>query len=178
VQRPQPGNGAKSYVARGYTPVGLEKVSQNEYSDGNLKSLRQVEDVKELYDIGADRGAPSLREPNRFPAPAVIPGFEDFTIEFFWKCHEFGMEILRAIAIGLGVDENYFTSFHEDADHLLRLIHYPAVERKLLASGAKARIPPHSDFGSITILFQDDVGGLQVEDRKDPGNYCKCQAHH
>ncbi len=171
--RPQPGNGAKSYIARGYTAVGREKVSQDVYADDTLKTLRQVEDIKELYDIGADKGAPSLREPNRFPPPEVIPGFEDSTMKFFWHCHEFGLEILRAIAIGLGLDENYFADFHQDADHLLRLIHYPAVERSSLKSGQKARIPAHSDFGSITILFQDQVGGLQVEDRKNPNTYGK-----
>jgi hypothetical protein len=69
----------------------------------------------------------------------------------------------------------------------VRLIHYPAVERKALVSGAAARIPAHSDYGSITILFQDAVGGLQVEDSKNPGNYCEwllryqnleCCEHH
>ncbi|EXJ77073.1 hypothetical protein A1O3_10231 [Capronia epimyces CBS 606.96] len=171
VIRPQPGNGAKSYIARGYTPVGREKVSQDVYADDTLKSLRQVEDVKELYDIGADKGAPAVREPNRFPPRHLLPGFEDFMINFFWRCHEFGLDIFRAIAIGLGLDEDYFVNFHQDADHLFRLIHYPAVSRKALASGQKARIPAHSDFGSITILFQDQVGGLQVEDRKNPGSY-------
>ncbi|KIV82519.1 hypothetical protein PV11_04622 [Exophiala sideris] len=171
VARPTAEEGAKTYTARGYSALGREKVSQDVYDDDKLKTLRAVADFKEFFDIGADKGPPAVREPNRFPSKDAIPGFEDFMLKFFWECHKFGLDILRAIAIGFDIDEDYFVNFHQDADHLLRLLHYPAVERKSLVSGAKARIPAHSDFGSITVLFQDSVGGLQVEDSKYPGNY-------
>ncbi|OQU98354.1 hypothetical protein CLAIMM_04151 [Cladophialophora immunda] len=171
VARPTPEAGLKTYTARGYCALGREKVTQNIFDDEKIKTMRAVADVKEYFDIGADRGAPAAREPNRFPPRELIPGFEDFMVKFFWHCNEFGLEILRAIAIGLDIDENYFVNFHADADHLLRLLHYPPVERKALVSGSKARIPAHSDYGSITVLFQDAVGGLQVEDSKNPGHF-------
>jgi isopenicillin N synthase-like dioxygenase len=93
-------------------------VSQNVFDADQLKTLRAVADCKEYFDIGADRGTPARREPNRFPPKELIPGFEEFMLTFFWDCHQFGLDILRAIAIGLGIDEDYLVDFHQDADHL------------------------------------------------------------
>jgi isopenicillin N synthase-like dioxygenase len=44
------------------------------------------------------------------------------------------------------------------------LLHYPAVPTQLLNSGKLARVPAHSDFGTLTLLFQDDIGGLEIAD--------------
>jgi hypothetical protein len=38
------------------------------------------------------------------------------------------------------------------------------VSTQLLNSGKLARVPAHSDFGTLTLLFQDDVGGLEIAD--------------
>lgn len=46
----------------------------------------------------------------------------------------------------------------------LRLLHYPELPRRLLEEQAKSRIAAHSDFGTLTLLFQDRVGGLEVQD--------------
>ena len=45
----------------------------------------------------------------------------------------------------------------------LRLIHYPEIERKVVEQEGHARIIPHTDFGLCTMLFQDTVGGLEVD---------------
>ena len=44
------------------------------------------------------------------------------------------------------------------------LIHYPAVSAQLLRSDEVTRNPAHSDFGTLTLLFQRDVGGLEIAD--------------
>lgn len=157
---------------RGYCPVGREKLSQVLNDDG-LKKTRAVPDAKDLYEMGPDKGPGYAREPNRYPPRDALPGFEDFTKSFFSEAHELSMDILRCIAAGLGLDENYFAQYHEDADDLFRLIRYPAVEREAIRTGRTARTSPHTDYGSITLLFQDNVGGLQVEDPSNPGTYSK-----
>lgn len=63
----------------------------------------------------------------------------------------------------MGLDLNYFASALEKADPQLRLLHYMPVARKVVESEGHARIIPHTDFGLCTILFQDLVGGLEVD---------------
>ena len=81
---------------------------------------------------------------------------------FFWDMDKVAKVILRALAIGIGLDENYFMPFHSGNNNQLRLLHYPPVPAANLENESMARMPAHSDWGSITLSFQDDCGGLQV----------------
>jgi len=81
------------------------------------------------------------------------------------------LKILSAVAVGLHLDEDFFSKNHTTPDNQLRLLHYPAVPAEALEKDAIARIGAHSDFGSITLLLQDNVGGLEVEDPNHPGNF-------
>lgn len=47
-----------------------------------------------------------------------------------------------------------------------RFNHYPEIDIETLQSGKVQRIWPHFDLGVITLLFQDNVGGLELEDRE------------
>ncbi|KAF1810059.1 Clavaminate synthase-like protein [Eremomyces bilateralis CBS 781.70] len=174
LRRPEPESipGNLQICARGYGPVGMEKLSNLDPNDENgLKAHRGIPDAKELFETGPYWGIGQEREPNRYPSKDVLPGFEEFVKEFFMEAQELTLDILRSIAIGLGLEENYFVHYHEDADNLFRFLRYPPIERATLSSGETARTSPHTDFGTITILFQDDVGGLQVENPENPGTY-------
>lgn len=161
-------------VHRGYSWPGLEKVSQYILQDGadaaaEDAALRQVQDCKESYEIGSEACA---SQPNQWLPEAVLPGFREFTTGFYWRCDETAKELLKAIAVGIGLEEEGFLlRFHSGHNNQLRLLHYPPVERDKLSSNAIARMPAHSDWGSITMLFQDDCGGLQVEDVHAPGKF-------
>ena len=48
----------------------------------------------------------------------------------------------------------------------MRLNHYPAISIEELSAGRVSRIWPHFDLGVVTLLFQDNVGGLEYEDRR------------
>lgn len=161
-------------VHRGYSWPGLEKVSQyihkeGEDSDAEDEALRQVQDCKESYEIGSETLA---AQPNQWLPEDVLPGFRAFTTAFYWECFETAKELLRAMAVGIGLeDAEYLVRFHSGENNQLRLLHYPPVETEKLSSNALARMPAHSDWGSITMLFQDDCGGLQVENAKKPGEF-------
>lgn len=58
---------------------------------------------------------------------------------------------------------DYFSSALAKADPQLRLLHYMPIERSIIESAGHARIIPHTDFGLCTLLFQDNVGGLEVD---------------
>jgi isopenicillin N synthase-like dioxygenase len=63
----------------------------------------------------------------------------------------------------MGLDLNYFTAALQRADPQLRLLHYMPIQRSIIESDGHARIIPHTDFGLCTLLFQDSVGGLEVD---------------
>ena len=82
---------------------------------------------------------------------------------FYWEMDTIAKMLLQAIAIGVGLDdEDFFIPLHSGNNNQLRLLHYPPVPAANLENQSMARMPAHSDWPSITILFQDDCGGLQV----------------
>jgi isopenicillin N synthase-like dioxygenase len=97
---------------------------------------------------------------------STLPGFRAFTTNFYWECWTVAQQILRALALGLNLpDEDYLLRFHSGHNNQLRLLHYPPVPESVLKAQSATRMPAHTDWGSITMLFQDDCGGLEVETR-------------
>ncbi|KAK7041454.1 hypothetical protein VNI00_009320 [Paramarasmius palmivorus] len=163
---PHPPEGWKH---RGYSGVGVEQVSQMVFDPKELAAIRtgKFPDFKESFDIGNDT---SDRLENIWVPEEDLPGFKDYTMDYFWTCRKFQMEkLLPALAIGMGLDRNFFNDYHKDADNQLRLLHYPEAPAQALESGEKGRIGAHTDFGTCTMLFQDEVGGLEVESPSQPG---------
>ncbi|KAL9409571.1 hypothetical protein AB3S75_047893 [Citrus x aurantiifolia] len=66
--------------------------------------------------------------------------------------------IMELLAISLGVDRTHFKEFFEENDSIMRLNYYPPCQKPELTLGTG----PHCDPTSLTILHQDQVGGLQV----------------
>lgn len=158
-------------VHRGYSWPGLEKVSQatSEHNDQErAEQLREVTDVKESYDIGSENNP---TQPNQWIPEKSLPDFRTFMTQFYWECFRVGGEILQALAIGLDLDENHLLLKHSGNNNQLRLLHYPPIPAEALESHRAARCPAHTDWSSITLLFQDDCGGLEVEDVNRPGSF-------
>ena len=101
--------------------------------------------------------------PNILPREDVIPGFDATMHEYYEMLLAFCKTFMSWIALSLDLDRHYFDAFSTDPIATLRMVHYPPTPLKTDASfrGAGA----HSDYGGITLLMQDDVGGLQVWDR-------------
>jgi isopenicillin N synthase-like dioxygenase len=96
------------------------------------------------------------------------------------------MQVMRAIALGMGIQESWFDEFTDAGDNTLRLLHYPGVSKRIFRRDdgqLQVRAGEHSDYGmykwrynqaqyakvtigSITLLFQDVRGGLQVRSPK------------
>lgn len=80
--------------------------------------------------------------------------------EFFVAAFAAARGLLRLVAQSLALPAEFFSERHKGENVTLRFLHYPAdlssrVESQL---GAGA----HTDYGSVTLLFQDDVGGLEL----------------
>ncbi|MBA2675112.1 2-oxoglutarate and iron-dependent oxygenase domain-containing protein [Ramlibacter sp.] len=144
---------------RGYFPAGGELTSG-------------LPDWKEGFYLGTELGAahPRVRDgvilhgPNLWPA---IPGFRDTVLAYLDAVAALGHALMRGCALGLGLPQDYFAR-HGTADPLLllRLFNYPS---RPVPHGTPADwgVGEHTDYGLLTILWQDDVGGLQV--RTDAG---------
>ncbi|KAG0649185.1 2-oxoglutarate-dependent dioxygenase ecdK [Hyphodiscus hymeniophilus] len=129
-------------VNQGYTPDGAE-------ANGGT-------DHKECY------------EHRRFtndlcPTDTEVAGFHTFMDAFYKKCFNLSVDVLQALALIMNLDLDYFSTALSKADPQLRLLHYMPIERSVIESKGHARITPHTDFGLCTILFQDSVGGLEVD---------------
>jgi len=87
-------------------------------------------------------------------------------VEYWRRFSELTIEVLRLYARVLKLEDGeFFTKSHNEEWHVLRFLHYPpqdAVEEQ--AFGEK-RAGAHSDYGSLTFLVQDEIGGLELYDR-------------
>jgi isopenicillin N synthase-like dioxygenase len=99
-------------------------------------------------------------------------------IQTYWNALEqVKRQVLRCVAIGLELPDDYFVNLHQHNHSALRLLHYPAAgskQNKMEADNTKQntintdvaepsiRCKPHSDYGSITLLLTDGVPGLQA----------------
>lgn len=100
--------------------------------------------------------------------PETMPGVDDFrttSMEYYTEMHALARDVLAVIAQTLDLEDDYFNEFTTGAVATLRYLHYPpqpADSDEKLARGIGA----HTDFGSVTLLMQGDVDGLQVYDKE------------
>lgn len=149
---------------RGYSAPGVEKVYSNDEAGTDGSSLREISDFKESYEIGSDNDP---QQTNIWLPDDVLPGFRAFTTRFYWACDHVADQLLRALADGLKLhkdERERLLKLNSHNCNQLRLLHYPTVEADSLRANVVARMPAHTDWGSCTMLFQDRIGGLELQD--------------
>jgi isopenicillin N synthase-like dioxygenase len=77
--------------------------------------------------------------------------------------------ILDTLSMALDVPGQGLSRTHSQSLFQLCLLHYPAIAAEELKQNKRNKINTHSDSGTLTLLFQDAVGGLEVEDPQAPG---------
>ncbi|KAH8681917.1 MFS transporter [Xylariales sp. PMI_506] len=101
--------------------------------------------------------------PNLYPE-VLGESFRKACTDYFNAATKLAQDVMDALAVGLGLDETYFHDFCGDRPSAtLRLIHYPPTPQ---TSPLERGVGAHRDFGCVTILLQDEVGGLQVQDER------------
>jgi isopenicillin N synthase-like dioxygenase len=98
--------------------------------------------------------------------PEDFPEFRAKCCVFVEALQKVGDEILRMLALALGIDENFFRGkYGEEQDTSVGVLaYYPSLTPEQLAAGRQS-LPEHADFSCLSLVVQDDVGGLQVQDR-------------
>jgi isopenicillin N synthase-like dioxygenase len=139
---------------RGYIPFGTETAK------GKKKA-----DLKEFWHFGQEPAA-DANLPETYPENVQVKELDDFNttgMKAYKDLEKTGIYVLRALAIYIGLKENYFDYWAENGNSILRPIHYPPIEGE--PKGA-VRAGAHGDINLITLLMGASSGGLQVL-RKD-----------
>lgn len=143
---------------RGYFPIGDELTSGKP-------------DLKEGLYLGAELGEDDPRVqaglpmhgPNLFPDN--IPSFRETMLEYMAALTQLGHTLMSGLALSLSLEESYFTDrYTADPLTLFRIFHYPPVPEKA-SKDPQWGVGEHTDYGVLTILKQDDIGGLQVKSK-------------
>ena len=140
---------------RGYFPVGGELTSgKPDRKEGLYFGSELPEDHPAVL-----AGKP-LHGPNLIPE---IPGFREALLHYIDLLTQLGRTLMEGISLGLGVNEDYFENHYtRDPLILFRIFNYPSASE----SGSMPwGVGEHTDYGLLTILRQDDTGGLQVKSR-------------
>ena len=120
-------------------------------SDANeIADLRtKAPDYKETMEIGRDWDKTWW---NCWPPEDAAPGFKSTMLDFFRTCHELHVIVMRAIALGLDLEEGFFDDKIDQQYHNLRLLSYPSIKTSLLADEGQARAGAHS--GTVIHVFR------------------------
>jgi isopenicillin N synthase-like dioxygenase len=137
---------------RGYFPVGGELTSgRPDLKEGLYFGEELAED-----DARVRAGTP-LHGRNVFPE---LPGFREAVLDYMSALTGLGHKLMTSIGRGLRLGDNYFVDRYTGSPTtLFRIFNYPAAS---VAEGAYG-VGEHTDYGLLTLLWQDEVGGLQVK---------------
>ena len=141
---------------RGFMPYGI---NQHPGYDPDLKESYEFGMDLPLTDPDVVAGRP-LHGPNRWPecAPWLRPAAE----AYFNHTLRLGKDLLRLLALALEQEEGFFLQWCKKPMVQSRLFHYPPQ----VPDAEKALgVAPHTDYGMVTILAQDPIGGLELMKR-------------
>ncbi|WP_406512174.1 isopenicillin N synthase family oxygenase [Streptomyces sp. NBC_00161] len=139
---------------RGYTRIG------HELTGG-------ASDWRDQLDVGAERTAPVvgpddppylwLEGPNQWPQ--ALPELRPVVLEWQSRLAAVAHRLLQELLTSIGAPSDFFDEAFADRPHLhTKLIRYPGSS----PTGTDQGVGAHKDYGFLTLLLQDSVGGLQV----------------
>jgi isopenicillin N synthase-like dioxygenase len=135
---------------RGYTSFGKEHAKGSD-----------APDLKEFFQYGQTVPANHPLKPE-YPdnvSVAEVEGFNETLFKAYRAFEKSGKSLLQAIALYLGLDENYFDDFVEEGNSIVRAIHYPPIT---VEPKSAIRAEQHEDINLITLLVGASAGGLEI----------------
>jgi isopenicillin N synthase-like dioxygenase len=126
-------------------------------------------DHKEFFSMGLDLpeddpdvlAGEKLRGPNNWPPG--MPAFRAAMEAYYAALGACGADLMRAVAVSLGVDADFFADKYRKRLQRTQVVYYPPQPAD--ATEDQFGVAPHTDFGCITLLWQDETGGLEVLER-------------
>lgn len=147
---------ANSSNHRGWGTTGSEQLDPE-----------QPQDWKETFDMALDihpehpmaQACPQLYGPNQY---GELEGFAQQMNQHYGLLMAVAKRLMKAMAIALKKPETFFTQYFDDHISVLRLLHYPPRPANTHISAETKAAGAHTDYGVITLLTQDNIGGLEV----------------
>ncbi|SFT85096.1 Isopenicillin N synthase [Lishizhenia tianjinensis] len=136
---------------RGYTSFGKE----------HAKGMK-AGDLKEFWHFGqfVEDGDPIKAQYIDNVAVEELPNFLQIGRDAYKSFENSGQELLKAIALFLGLEENYFHEFVHNGNSILRPLHYPPIQGEVEPGAVRAGA--HEDINLITLLVGASADGLEV----------------
>ncbi|GAB2211143.1 hypothetical protein Droror1_Dr00016435 [Drosera rotundifolia] len=163
-------------VAREFFSLPLEAKKKVRRDEGNpmgyyeSEHTKNVRDWKEVFDCSIRDSTVCLISLDDLRPQTLINRWPENPPELREACQDYGTEVeklafklLELIALSLGLAADKLEGFFKDATSFIRLNHYPPCPSPDLALG----VGRHKDGGALTVLVQDEVGGLQVRRKTD-----------
>lgn len=140
---------------RGFIRIGEARMYDNARPDLKESFIWGRDVAGDDPDVKA--GCP-LVHPNNWPA--YLPGMRNVLNAYFTAAQACGERLLKALAISLDIAEDYFVRSIDKPVSRGSLIYYPPQPAD--SGQEQFGVAPHTDYGCLTLLYQDEVGGLQV----------------
>jgi isopenicillin N synthase-like dioxygenase len=132
-------------LKRGFDPIGWQSLD-----------VGAPPDVKESFYLGVEAIGP-----NQWPDEALVPGFRAAMQAYADAMQALAVRLMRLYEPALGLPAGHFDGFMHHPTCTTRLLHYPP--QPAAAAPGQIGCGAHTDWGAITLLAQDDAGGLQVQ---------------
>lgn len=144
---------------RGFLSVGQAKMYDNAKVDLKESFVYGLEIAEDDPDFLAGNG---MVVPNRWPA--AMPELKDALYPYFTQAVECGRALLGGFALGMDLPQDSFRRSWRKNISRGAALYYPPQPPDL--GREQFGVAPHTDFGVLTVLWQDDSGGLQVLDKQ------------
>lgn len=132
-------------LKRGFDPIGWQALDP-----------LMPPDVKESFYLGVEAIGP-----NQWPDEMLVPGFRAACNTYSAAVQGLALRLMGLYEIALGLPAGFFDSFMRAPICTTRLLHYPP--QPAAAAPGQIGCGAHTDWGAVTLLAQDDAGGLQVQ---------------
>jgi len=156
-----------------------ELAGQRGYTGKNKETAKgfKTPDMKEFWQIGQTVTDGEV-DKDIYPDNLMVkelPKFNEVTLEIYRKLESIGTSLLQAIAVYLGLDENYFNDKVHNGNSILRTLHYFPIENPDAVPADAVRAGAHEDINLITLLIGASADGLEVLTRT--GSWYPVKAH-
>ncbi|MEW6268146.1 MAG: 2-oxoglutarate and iron-dependent oxygenase domain-containing protein [Thermodesulfobacteriota bacterium] len=142
---------------RGYFPVGAELTSGRPDAKEGIYFGSELPDAHPLVAAGTPLHGANLW-------PSGLPELRSAVLAYLDALTGLGHALLRGVALGLELEESYLEErYTKDPLVLFRIFNYPALPAT--SRDASRGVGEHTDYGLLTVLKQDESGGLEVESR-------------